>query len=189
MATITFSLQGVTPTVIAETDKLQLAGASGFDSRIKVSEFNDTTHVKTSGGADKSAANTPNNVKFISQTGGTEGDSQADWGGGTEDLDAITDAEATLKVNFSDATEVSVEDAVFYSYDGTTPATAPIGMTIKAAEVGDTNFTDAEGSGSPLALADQTTPAESHDYFVVVSGSPDSVGLKSFAYRVELTYY
>ena len=166
---------------------MQFAGSGGFDSKITVGQYNDSTHVKSSGGANDSSGNTPNNVKFISQTGGTGGDSQADWGDGTEDLDAITNAEATLLINFSHGSSVITEDAIFYAYDGTTPATAPVGITFVAAEVGDANWTAAEGSGSPVTINDDTT-ATSHDYYIACSASPDSVGLKEFALRIELTY-
>lgn len=186
MATFTWELQGTTPTTIEATDKVQFAG-SAFDSAIAVTEWNDSTHVKSSGGSNDSSGNTPNNVKFISQSGGTGGDSQADWGDGTEDLDAITNAEATLKINFSDASSVATSDAVFYAYDGTTPATAPVNVSIVAAEVGDANWTTIEGSGSALALEDNTA-ATSHDYFIAVSASPDTAGLKTGSLRIELTY-
>ncbi|QDP67650.1 MAG: hypothetical protein Tp172MES00d2C118482111_44 [Prokaryotic dsDNA virus sp.] len=188
MATFTFTLQGSSGTTIDASDTLQFAGAGGFDSKVTVGEYNDTTHVKTSGSADKSSGNTPNNNKFISQTGGTSGDSQADWGDGTEDIDAILDAECALLINFSDASSVSTESAIFYAYDGTTTTTGPTGVTFVAAESGDTNFTGAEGSGSALSLADQGA-STSHDFYIVVSASPDSVGLKSnFTNRIELTY-
>lgn len=188
MATFTFELQGTSDTTIDGTDLIQFAGAGGFDSNITVGEYNDTTHVKTSGAANKSSGNTPNNVKFISQAGGTGGDSQADWGDGTEDLDAILDAECTLKINFSDAASVATTSAIFYAYDGTTTTSGPTDITFVAAEQGDTNWTAAEGSGSALALADQSA-ATSHDFFIACSASPDSVGLKSdFTVRIELTY-
>ena len=188
MATFTWELQGASPTTIGATDIVQFAGVGGFDSKITVGAYNDTTHVKSNVGANDSSANTPNNVKFISQTGGTAGDSQADWGDGTEDIDAITDAECTLKINFSDASSVVTESAIFYAYDGTTPATAPTGVTFVAFEQSDIIFTAAEGSGSAVTLSDQTT-ATSHDFFIGCSASPDSVGLKdAFALRIELTY-
>ena len=172
--------------MIEATDKIQFANGV-FDGKITVGEYNDSTHVKSSVGADDSAANTPNNVKFISQAGGGGGDSQADWGDGTEDLDAMTTGEATLKINFADASSVITEDAVLYAYDGSTPATGPVGVTIVAAEVGDTNFTNIEGSGSPLAIDDDGA-ATSHDYYIAVSASPDSVGAKTGKLRIELTY-
>ncbi len=186
MATFTFTLQGATPTVIAATDKLQFA-AGTFDSKITVNEYNSSTHVKDSEDADKSAANTPKNNKFISATGGTGGDSQVDVGAGTVDLDSVTSGNAALKINFADDASVITEDAVFYAYDGTTPATPPVGLDVEAAEVGDANFTQAEGSGAALALADQGA-GTSHDFFIVLSVSPTSVGAKTGKIRVELTY-
>ena len=188
MATFTWQLQGSTPTTIDATDLVQFAGAGGFDDKVTVGEYNDTTHVESNVGADDSSGNTPNNVKFISQTGGTAGDSQADWGDGTEDLDQMLNAEATLKINFSDASSVITESAIFYAYDGTTTTTAPTGVTFVAAEVGDTNWTAAEGSAAAVTITDDTA-ATSHDYYIACSVSPDSVGEKTaFALRIELTY-
>lgn len=188
MATFTWQLQGTSPTTIDATDIIQFAGASGFDSKITVGAYNDTTHVKSNVGANDSSANTPNNVKFVSQSGGGGGDSQANWGDGTEDLDQITNAEATFKINFSHGSAVITEDAIFYAYDGSTPSAVPTGVTFVAAEVGDTNWTAAEGSGAALTINDDTA-ATSHDYYIAASVSPDSVGLKdAFTLRVELTY-
>ncbi len=191
MAEFLWNLQskdsGGDDTVIAETDIIQFAG-DGFDSKITVNAYNDSTHVKTSIEGNKSDGNVPNNVKFISQDGGTAGKSQADWGDGTEDLDDITNAEATLKVNFSDASSVATTDAVFYAYNGSDTATAPANIDVRVAEVGDENFTEAEGSASALGLGDQGA-ATSHDYFIAVSSSPLTVGKKTaYAFRIELTY-
>jgi hypothetical protein len=188
MATFTFTLQGGTPTTIEATDILQFAGSGGFDSKITVAAYNDTIHVKSSVGADDSSGNTPENNKFISQTGGTAGDSQADWGDGTEDIDAITTAECSLKINFSDGASVITESAIFYAYDASVTTNGPTGVTFVAAEATDIIFTAAEGSGSALTLTDQGA-STSHDFFIIVSASPDSVGLKdAFSIRIELTY-
>lgn len=187
MATFNFYLQGGADTEIEATDVLHLAGAT-FGSPIQVGQYNDSTHVKSSGGANDSSANTPNNVKFISQAGGSGGDSQADWGDGTEDLDQITDAECTLRIRFSHDSAVVVTDALFYAYNGTVLATAPANISIVAAERGDTNFTTIEGSGSPLTLNDKTSNT-THDYYIVLSASPDTVGAKTGnKVRIELAY-
>lgn len=187
MATFTWTLQGSTPTTIEATDLIQFAGAT-FDSAITVNSYNDSTHVESSVGADDSSGNTPHNNKFISQTGGTGGDSQADWGGGTEDLDQITTAECALKVNFADASSVTTTSNLFYAFDGTTPATAPTGIDVRAAEQGDANFTEAEGSGSPVTITDDTA-STSHDYYIALSCSPTTVGEKTaFSFRMSLTY-
>lgn len=187
MATFTWYIQGSSPTTIDATDLIQFAGASGFDDPIQVGEYNDTTHVKTAASANKSSGNTPNNNKFISQAGGTGGDSQADWGGGTEDIDQILDAECALKINFADAASVAISGAILYAYDGATPATAPTDVDVRMAESGDANFTQAEGSAAALSLADQGA-GTSHDYFVIVSMSPESVTTKTGTIRMELTY-
>jgi hypothetical protein len=188
MATFTWYLQGTSPTTIEATDIIQFAGSGGFDTAITVGEYNDTTHVESSVGADDSSGNTPKNNKFISQTGGGGGDSQGDWGDGTEDIDAITGAECALKINFSHGSSVITTDAVFYSYDGTTPATKAVDIDVRGAELADTNWTEIEGSGSPVTIADDTT-STSHDYYLLVSASPESVGEKTaFAFRIELTY-
>lgn len=184
--TFLWELQGSTPTEIDydADDILRFSGAAFADAVI-VGGYNDSTHVKTSIGGDKSSANTPRNNKFISQAGGTGGDSQADWGGGTEDLDQITTAEAALKITITEGVNVTVTDAIIYSYDGITPATPTSGMTIQMAEVGDTNFAQPAGSGAALALTDSSTPATSHDFFIVISKSPTTVNLKTDTIRFE----
>jgi len=187
MATFTWYLQGDSNTELEDADKLQLAGAA-FDAAITVSEYQDTTHVESSVGADDSVGDKPKNVKFISAAGGGGGDSQADWGDGTEDIDAITEAECTLKINFAHGSSVITENAIFYAYDGTTTTEVPTGVTFQCFEQGDIVFTNAEGSAAALSLEDNTTDT-SHDFFIGVSASPESVGLKeAFKLRIELTY-
>ena len=187
MATYIWYLQGSSDTTIEATDILQFAGAT-FDSAITVGEYNDSTHVESSVGANDSSGNTPNNVKFISQSGGTGGDSQADWGDGTEDLDAILDAECTLKINFSHDSAVAITNHVLYAYDGSVTTNGPTDVTFVAAEQGDTNWTAAEGSANALTITDSGS-STSHDFFVAVSASPDTVGEKTaFKIRDELTY-
>lgn len=187
MATFTWYLQGTSPTTIEATDIVQFAGAT-FDSAITVGAYNDSTHVESSVGANDSSANTPKNSKFISQTGGTGGDSQVDIGGGTVDLDSISTANSPIKINFSDAASVVTTGAIFYAYDGSTTTVAPTGVTFVAAEQGDANWTAAEGSAAAVTITDDTA-ATSHDYYLLASVSPDSVGEKTaFKLRIELTY-
>ena len=187
MATFVWLLQGTSPTTIDSDDRIQFAAAT-FSSPITITEYQDTTHVENSSAGDDSSGNTPNNVKFISQTGGGGGDSQADWGDGTEDLDAILEAECSLKVTFSHGSAVAVTSNTFFAYDGTTPATAPVEIDVRAAELADTNFTEAEGSGSALSITDSGS-ATDHDFFISLSASPASVGLKTaFEFRMALTY-
>jgi hypothetical protein len=180
MATYTWSHQGTSDTTIDATDILQFAGGT-FDSPVTVSSYQDSTHTETSGGTDKSSGNGPNNNKYISST-------QADWGDGTELLTAITDAETTLKINFADPSSVAISNHIFYAYDGTTTTAVPTGVTFQAFESGDSTWTNAEGSAAALSITDSSA-ATSHDFYIGVSASPESVGEKTdFVLRDELVY-
>lgn len=190
MATFTFTLQGTSPTTITSgSDVIEFCGSGGFGTTIATGSYNDTTHVRTNPSTDKSSGNTPRNNKFISQAGGTGGDSQADWGDGTEDIDAVLDAECALKINFADASSVSTSSAIFYSYDGTTETTPASNLDVRAAESGDANFSSPEGKGTDdLTLTDQGA-STSHDFYILLSVSPSAVGLNtSLGFKIELTY-
>jgi len=181
MATFLWELQGTTDTTIEATDIVQFAGAAGFDAAVTVGEYQDTTHVESSAGANDSSANTPNNVKYVAGSTGN-------WGDGVEAMNLMLAAEATFKINFSHGTTVVTESAIFYAYDGSTTTAVPTGVTFFAAEQGDAAWTAAEGSAAAVTLTDNTA-ATSHDFFVAASVSPDSVGAKTaFALRVELIY-
>jgi len=187
MATYTWYLQGTSPTTIEATDIIQFAAAT-FDSKITVSEYNDSTHVESSIGANDSDGNSPYNSKFISNDGGTAGDGQVDIGAGTVDIDTVSEANCPLKINFSHASAVSVTDHIIYAYDGTTTTAVPTGVTFYIAEQGNANWTNAEGSAAALAVGDSGS-ATSHDFFFLISASPESVGEKTdFTLRSELTY-
>lgn len=179
--TQTWELQGTTATTIEATDSIAFSDGT-FGNPITVSSFNGGTHVRSSVGADDSSANTPNNVKYVAS--GT-----ADWGDGTESLANILDSECTLKLTISETSSITVTDISMYAYDGTTTTTAPVGMDVYLAEGGDAAWTNADGSASALSISDSSTPATSHDFFIAVSASPTSVGVKSAnKLRIEFTY-
>lgn len=179
--TQTWKLQGSTDTTIDTTDSIAFSDGT-FGNPITVSAYNGGTHVRSSGGADDSSANTPNNVKYIASGTG-------DWGDGTESLTAITDAECTLEIVIAESTNITVTDITFYAYDGTTTTNAPSGMTVQAFESGDAAWTQIHGSGSALAIDDSSTPATSHSFFIGLSASPSSIGVKSAnKARIEFTY-
>lgn len=187
MATYIWYLQGGSPTTIDATDLIQFAGAS-FDTAVTVGQYQASTHVESSVGANDSSGNTPKNSKFISQAGGTGGDSQVDIGGGTVDIDTISTANCPLKINFSHGSSVTTTGHIIYAYDGTTTTAVPTGVDFRIAEQGDANFTEAEGSAAGCTVNDDTT-ATSHDYYFLISASPTSVGRKTaFKIRSELTY-
>jgi len=177
----TWALQGTTPTTIEATDLIQFSDGT-FDNPITVASYNDGTHVRASGGTDDSDGNTPNNVKYVASGTG-------DWGDGTESLASITDGECTLKITISEAVEITVTDITMYAYDGTTTTNAPTGMDVYLAESGDAAWTNADGSAAALTIADSDTPATDHYFYVALSASPSSVGVKSAnKVRVQFTY-
>ena len=179
--TTTFVLQGTSPTTIEATDYLAFSDGT-FGNPVTVSSYNDGTHVRSSGGADDSDGNTPNNVKYIASGTG-------DWGDGTESLESITDGECPLKITIAYDSAITVTDISMYAYDGSTTTNAPANMTVQMAESGDSAWTQAHGSGSALAIDDSSTPATSHDFYVLVSASPTTVGVKSDSKaRIEFTY-
>jgi len=181
MATYTWYLQGTSPTTIEATDIIQFAAAT-FGSAITVGSYNDTTHVESSVGANDSSANTPHNNKYL--TGSTV---SLNGGGSTNVADATT-AACALKINFSDAASVTTTNHILYAYDGTTTTAVPTAVTFYAAEQGDAAWTNAEGSAAAVTVNDDTA-GTSHDYYFLISASPESVGLKTaFKIRDELTY-
>ncbi len=183
MPTIKSYLQGTTPTEIAATDKLQFAGGA-FDGKITVDEYNDSSHVKTDANADKSSANTPNNNKYVSSS------TVSLNGGGAVNLNTATTSQCALNINFDYSTsEVEISDAIFYAYDGSTTTDAPVGVIFQAAEQGDSNWTEAGGSGSALSLDDKTVAANEHNYYILVSAKPTSIGAKTGKFRYEGTFF
>ena len=180
MATYTWYLQGTSPTTIEATDIVQFAGAT-FGSAITVGQYNTSTHVESSVGANDSSGNTPKNSQYLTT-------STVDIGSGSTSLSGVTTANCPLKINFSDAASVTTTGHVFYAYDGTTTTAVPTGVTFYAAEQGDTNWTNAEGSAAAVTVTDDSA-ATSHDYYLLISASPESVGAKTaFKLRSELTY-
>jgi hypothetical protein len=181
MATYTWELQGTTDTTIDATDKIQFAGST-FDSAITVGSYNDSTHVESSGGADDSSGNSPHNSKYLTSS------TVSIDGGASESLSGVANGSCPIHINFSHGSAVAVTGHSFYAYDGTTTTNAPTGVTFYAAEQGDASWTNAEGSGSAVSVTDSAS-ATSHDFYLLVSASPSSVGEKTaFKLRSELTY-
>lgn len=184
MAEWNWYLQGTTNTEILGNptdDVLQFAGGS-FNAAITVDTYQTSMHVDAAGAGttDNAAGDSPNNVKYISNTQGL-------WDTATEDITDLLTTEATLHILFTDASSVETSSAVFYAHQ-TATTDAPTSVSFWACEAGDGSWTGAEGSGSSLSLDDQATSTTDHDFYVAVSAAPNSIGSKSFTLRAELTY-
>jgi hypothetical protein len=152
-------LQGDSDTELGKTDTLLFCDET-FESPIKIRDCNESTHVRTIVGIDKSSENSPNNVKYISGT-------EADWGDGIEDLDQIQDSECTLKIVISDVSSFQITHGKFYAFsDDIIGATD--GLEFYSAESGDSNWTQSEGQGNALDLGDKSADT-THNYFISAS--------------------
>lgn len=180
--TVTNYLQGTSPTTIGATDFLQFCNGT-FGGAITVGAYNGSTHVRSSGGADSSSANTPKNSKYIAS--GT-----VDIGSGTVNIQSatITSSAAPLKILINGAGSITLSSVTFYAYDGTTDATAPTNLDVYAAEVdvdgyagNDAAWTNIDGSGSALTLNEATFLAAGTDHsaYLLISVSPSAIGTQS----------
>jgi hypothetical protein len=166
------------------------------DTAITVASYQDGNHI-TSGdpGSDVCLTNHLNNVKYL-------GASLMDVnGGGSEALNDtnLAENECTLKINFSHGSSVVITNARLYCYDGTTETTYASNVDMYAFERGVTatawteinnggGATGGDNTGERLDLGDKTT-ATSHDWFVAVSMSPETVGAKTaMDLGIALTY-
>lgn len=172
----TWKLQGTTNTEITETDYLFFCNGT-FNSNIVVDEFNESTHVKTNAGIDKSSGNTPKNNKYISNT-----EIQVD-GGSTVNLNTISNSDAALTINVTDGT-FAIEDALFYTFNGASPSQPSEYIDTYAAEVGDSEWTHAINRTAGLPLNNKTTNT-SHDYYIAISISPQNPGIVNATMRLE----
>lgn len=159
-------------------------GAS-YGDKVQVGEYQDSHHLRTSSGTDTDYCEYPHmtNLKYIS------GSTVSISGSLEQDISNVITGDC-VRIRFTDgATSINTENVKFYSFDGTTDATGPTGVTAYCLTTGSSAWDNAEGSGSAMDLADQGSEQD-HDYFVGMSASPASVGEKtSFAWKITLDYY
>ena len=180
--TQTWVLQGTSPTTIEATDSLAFSNGT-FGNPIQVGAYNGGTHVRSNAGADDSSGNSPHNSKYLTSS------TVSLNGAGSASLSTISTTNSPLKITIAESVNITVSDISLYAYDGTTTTVAPTDLNVQLAQQGDSTWTLAHGSASALTLDDSTTPATSHDFFVLVSVSPTTIGVKSAnKIRIEFTY-
>lgn len=183
--TQTWVLQGGTPTTIGATDLVHFSDGT-FLNPITVGAYQGGTHVMASDlTTNSSNGNTPKNVKYVAS--GT-----CDKGGGTINVNTLATGDSTLKITIAYDSAITLSAVSFYSYDGTTPATAQTDTTVQALQTAvDTAWTSLAGSGTALTLDGATflNSATSHDAYVSVSVSPTTVGVKGAnKFAIAFTY-
>jgi len=189
MATFVWTWQGTTDQTIGTANVIQFNDGT-FDNPITVGAYNDGTMIASAGGGGQTnltSGKAPHNNKYL-----TASTISIDGAGSTA-LNVTSEANCGLKIVFSDTASVTTSSVTFYAFDGGTPTTdAPVGVTFQCAEETtgskDATWTNADGSGSAVTLVGQG-PGTAHTWYIALSASPDSVGLKSsFALGVSLTY-
>lgn len=157
---------------------------SAFDVPVPVDEYQVTMH-NEQGGTDYCVNNHIHNCKYV------DGSTINIDEGGNETLASgtyPTAANCTLKVNFSDASSVALSSVTFWADDGATATAVPTDIDFRMGEFGDAAWSTPEGSGAAKSLESRAA-STSHDYFLFVSASPETVGtLTAFRLQIELTY-
>lgn len=186
MATFTWTAQGTdgsTNQVMGATDKLAFY-ATTYGNAITVSSYQDSTHTENSTGTHLCTTVHIHNVKYVDST-------HYILDGGASTLlaaGAPTTAQASLLLNFANASSVATSSAKFWAYDGTTDTAVPTNVTVQIAEQANTTWTAASGRAAACTLAAQSA-ATSHNFYINISVSPTAVGdLTAFAFKAELTY-
>jgi hypothetical protein len=185
MATWTTTAQLTTGTLtVGATDRVWFNGAL-YGNNVTVSSYQDSTHITNNTDVHTCTTNHVNNTKYLTAT--TVSINGA--GGTTLAAGTVpTTAQAPLLFNFADPSSVATSATTFYFYDGTTDATAMVGVTVQAIEAStSTTWVAANGSGSALGLANQSA-STSHNFYVACSTSPTATGAKTGKMKCVLTY-
>jgi hypothetical protein len=110
---------------------------------------------------------------------------------------SLTPAQCPFKFTFDTSTEsqaVAVSGVKFFLYDGINDAAPLPDVSVKAYEAvdvgGASSWSDANGSGDSLSLANQNAVngVYTHDFYVAMSASPLATGVKSGKFKITLTY-
>ena len=184
------------------TSGLGFYGA-GFGNSVPVGSYNSTTFITDANGTVEGSQ--VNNVKYIHPSSGQVN------GGGDVLVNTIPNYLATLNIRFTHSSTVLAENVELRIYDRINTNNDPSGVTCQVAELiqtdnvyttgsGDSTWTDVHGSGVTLTLADSPgisglyaggggLSSQRHDWFTILSPSPDSIGSKTFfGLSVSLSY-
>ncbi len=172
----------ISPAASGGLNTLGFFGAS-FGFSIRVGEYN-TTSFRTNANGTSNGSQVPN-IKFANSSGAFVGASLI-----AEELLEIENALATLNVRLNTDNPIKTQNSRFRAFDRVNINRNPSGVTIFAAEIekdqasvrgsGDAFWTQIFGSGSVLALSDQTTANFlQHDWYIPITASPLDIGEKT----------
>jgi hypothetical protein len=172
----------IAPAASGGFNTLGFFGAS-FGFSIRVGEYN-TTSFRTNSNGTSNGSQLPN-VKFANSSGAFVGASLV-----AEELLEVENALATLNIRLNTDNVIKTQNSRFRAFDRININNNPSGVYIAAAEIekdqasvrgsGDAFWTQIFGSGSVLALSDQTTANfNQHDWYVALTASPLTIGEKT----------
>jgi len=156
---------------------------SSFGFSIRVGEYQTTTF-RTNANGTSNGSQLPN-VRYANTSGAFVGAALV-----AEELLEIENNLATLNIRLNTDNAIKTQNSRFRAFDRVNINNNPSGVFIAAAELrkdnasvrgsGDQFWQQIYGSGSVLALEDQTTAnATQHDWYVAVTASPVSIGEKT----------
>lgn len=156
-------------------------GAS-FGFSIRVGEYNQTTR-RTNANGTSDGGSMPN-IRFANSSGAYVGAEPA----ATELLE-VDNSESTIGIRLITDNAVGTQNASFRAFDRSDINNNPSGVTIRAAEMlkpspvvrgsGDVSWSVVAGSGNVLSLDDQTAAATTHDWYISLTATPNSIGEKT----------
>lgn len=179
-------------------------GAS-FGQSVEVNSYQDTTYITD--GTGSTEGNVCENTKWIHTNSGNQSDA------GEIDLQCIPNRLATLNIRFTNDSAVKTQNAELRIFDRDNINNNASGVLTKVAELvhpgnsqatvsnsSDSDWSTPNGSGTVMSL--WPSPGESgqcpngpetqdtrHDFYVVISASPDRIGAKTlYGLYVELEY-
>jgi len=185
-------------------------GTAGFGTSVPVGEYQGRTYITNSAGTSQGPE--ASNIKWYSSESGVIGQS-----GSPINILNIPNYQATLNIRFTYDTPVQVQNARIKIYDRVSSSHSASGVTTQAAEIihpntsqvgtgsGDTTWTTFTSNGSGLqSLSLANSPGISglyagngtasaradsrHDFYTILSSSPDAIGSKTFALLFSCEY-
>ena len=130
-------------------------------------------------------------MKYVSSGSGIASGSSSDVA-----ISGIDRNSHTFHIQFTNSPAVETQNEKFFAFDGLNSANQPSGVTTYGFAYGATSGASAwqmiNGSGNSLDIVPSGghTARTTHDYYVSVSASPNSVGAKTqFALKMYLEYF
>ncbi len=163
------------------TDRLRFAGVSATDA---IDPSNSSTHLFASDDSTHLCSTTHgrNTRRLTNTTVSIDGAASSSL--------PISQANCSFLFTLFSLAEIVTSSARLYAYDGVTDATPMPAINVYLAEGGvSSSWVSGNGSGAGLNLANHSTPAVDHDFYVACSVEATGGGIPSTgAFKITLSY-